>query len=900
MPPLSGKESKAGLIRGLGGWNNSSMSRRDNHVTGRLATNIPQSLQTTGGGTPNPSLGIGTIRIAMPRTAAGTNRPNTVVRISGEAGDPNATTFRQNPTFTTRIATITAEFIQTVLPANNINTLNTVQIGNAVTAIGPNAFTPASNSLTTMEFNQPTNAQIKNISSGAFSNCSRLTNINLSGCSSLTSIGNSVFSNCTQVSGAVQIPASLKNIGDNCFGNCQSIASINLASASELTSIGSSAFQSCTSISGLIDVPAKVATLQSNCFSGCSNVTEIKFASSTTDLTVESGAFDGVPLISGGTDISNVTTIKRDDQDGADFYQPSDDTLFKVGSSAFSVGNGTDTYIISNAIVQNAITALGGAIDIVTIGAFVIKIETNAFTDLSNSLNQLKFRGDGTLATIATNAFKDCANINNLNLKPLTNLHCIEPGAFSNCGGIQGTIFIPTNVATINTSAFVGCTSVNSVIFASSAQTIIMPTGSNSPFSGLGFTSNGINLTDVSELDRNVTNGRIFLKSLQGVRFINSSQSAEVINNVININSNLVNSAFTTLNSDIAIVDIGTIVSTIDGSAFQAVINSLTELNILQNGSLVAIRGSAFAGCGGLTSIALENANELVTIESSAFEVCSGATGKITIPVSVGTIGDAAFSGCNNLTEISFVSSAQNVSFLSGSPFVGLSFVRNGTALDGLTEIDRNVTNGLVFFKSTEDTQFFNVDRSQQFTTDARVIVDPSLTFIYRTLEVGTGATSIGSNAFASNILLTTLTFRNNGSLVTIGSAAFLSCNNIESINRFYSYKIPGNISNKISIAISDGNLSRSDAQILANDLAGRLSEYLPANVDTVEFNFAVGNIFTGTITKQINDLVNKHNFLLARSGTDKQFDQVYIQANRLSKQLNIPKEEFWETYFNN
>ena len=54
------------------------------------------------------------------------------------------------------------------------------------------------------------------------------------------------------------------------------------------------------------------------------------------------------------------------------------------------------------------------------------------------------------------------------------------------------------------------------------------------------------------------------------------------------------------------------------------------------------------------------------------------------------------------------------------------------------------------------------------------------------------------------------------------------------------------------------------------------------------------------TITKQINDLVSNYNFLLARSGTDKQFDQVYIQADRLSKQLNIPKEEFWETYFNN
>ena len=54
------------------------------------------------------------------------------------------------------------------------------------------------------------------------------------------------------------------------------------------------------------------------------------------------------------------------------------------------------------------------------------------------------------------------------------------------------------------------------------------------------------------------------------------------------------------------------------------------------------------------------------------------------------------------------------------------------------------------------------------------------------------------------------------------------------------------------------------------------------------------------TIIKQINDLVSNYNFLLARSGTDKQFDQIYIQADRLSKQLNISKEEFWETYFNN
>ena len=54
------------------------------------------------------------------------------------------------------------------------------------------------------------------------------------------------------------------------------------------------------------------------------------------------------------------------------------------------------------------------------------------------------------------------------------------------------------------------------------------------------------------------------------------------------------------------------------------------------------------------------------------------------------------------------------------------------------------------------------------------------------------------------------------------------------------------------------------------------------------------------TIMKEINDLVSNYNFLLARSGTDDQFDQIYIKSDKLAKQLNISKEEFWDTYFNN
>ena len=232
---MSGNESKSGLIRSIGGWNNTSMSKRTNPTNGRLARGISQSLRTTGGGIPNPSLRIGTIRIAMPQNAAGTNRP-TIVRISGADGDPNATTFRQNPTFTTRIATISASFIETVLTDNNISTLNSVEIGNLVTSIGNDAFTSASNSLRSVTFKQFGNAGLR-------------------------TTGNNAFSNCSRINGEIQIPSSVAQIGVRAFSACVSISSINLVNADSLRGIGIGAFGNCTGVTGELQIPSNVTDI---------------------------------------------------------------------------------------------------------------------------------------------------------------------------------------------------------------------------------------------------------------------------------------------------------------------------------------------------------------------------------------------------------------------------------------------------------------------------------------------------------------------------------------------------------------------------------------------------------------------------------------------------------------
>ena len=68
--------------------------------------------------------------------------------------------------------------------------------------------------------------------------------------------------------------------------------------------------------------------------------------------------------------------------------------------------------------------------------------------------------------------------------------------------------------------------------------------------------------------------------------------------------------------------------------------------------------------------------------------------------------------------------------------------------------------------------------------------------------------------------------------------------NNIETINNFYSYKIPGNLSNKIKLLIKNGNLNLQEQAIITEALQKRLSKFLPAtiNINDIDFDYRIGN----------------------------------------------------------
>ena len=68
--------------------------------------------------------------------------------------------------------------------------------------------------------------------------------------------------------------------------------------------------------------------------------------------------------------------------------------------------------------------------------------------------------------------------------------------------------------------------------------------------------------------------------------------------------------------------------------------------------------------------------------------------------------------------------------------------------------------------------------------------------------------------------------------------------NNTETINSLYTYKIPGNLSNKIKLLIKNGNLNLKEQAVITDALQKRISRFLPAtvNISDVEFDYSIGN----------------------------------------------------------
>ncbi len=158
--------------------------------------------------------------------------------------------------------------------------------------------------------------------------------------------------------------------------------------------------------------------------------------------------------------------------------------------------------------------------------------------------------------------------------------------------------------------------------------------------------------------------------------------------------------------------------------------------------SVTSIGSSAFSGCTGLTSVTIPNS--VTSIGSSAFSGCTGLT-SVTIPNSVTSIGERAFENCTGLTSVTIPNSVTSIGKYA---FYGCRGLTSVTIPHSVTSI------GSYAF---------------EYCTGLTSISIPN------------SVTSIGSGAFSGCSGLTSISIPN--SVTTIGDNAFQNCSGLTSIN---------------------------------------------------------------------------------------------------------------------
>lgn len=219
------------------------------------------------------------------------------------------------------------------------------------------------------------------------------------------------------------------------------------------------------------------------------------------------------------------------------------------------------------------------------------------------------------------------------------------------------------------------------------------------------------------------------------------------------------------------------------------------------NGKTVTdIESRAFSGCVGITDINISDG--IINIGSGAFNKCSDLK-SITIPNSVNTVGQVAFHLCTQLSEINV---SDNTVFLGGSYsfektafyknesnwkngalYLGSNLIRVSDTVSGKYEIQNGTKNIL-------GGAFYNCSGITEIT------LPDSVTNIERNIFNGcTGLTSIIVDAnnkkyiSAGNCIIETATktlvvgckasiIPNDGSVTSIGEAAFEDCSELTSI----------------------------------------------------------------------------------------------------------------------
>ena len=598
----------------------------------------------------------------------------------------------------------------------------------------------------------------KEIPSYAFSNCSNITEINLSGVSG--SIGSKAFYNCSSLE-KVTLSEGVTEIGSYAFNKCISLTSITIPSS--VKQIYSYAFDGCLSLE-TASIANGIEDISSNAFSNCASLHTVTIG--------DSLKYIGSACFSGCYSLKNLTIPFIGYSNEYYYYNNTFGYIFGTTSYTSSYAatqyyddSNSYTYYIPNSL-ENVTITKGNGNNYIPYGAFYnCKLIKNITLP-------------DTTTSIGNKAFYNCSALVAFELpKNVTN---IGDYAFYYCSALA-EINIPATVTNIGENAFYYCTALSKTIIDNTDAwfNITFENASSNPLYYTKSLYIGDEKVTSIEIPTTITQVKSYalyncdvekivipfgVTELGNYAFYNCVALKELVINASSL-KDLETSNYTFYkcgtdeNVDGISVTFGKNVTKVPAYLFYPSYDSapnITSVTFENVSNCKSVGQYAFYNCKNLATCVLPDS--IQTIDTYAFAGCQALTA-INIPVSVKALGSYAFANCTGVTSIKYNAISCSDLFSYTSYGNAQAFNNVGSAVSGYTLTIGNTVQRIPNYL------FYNSNSNYYFNANAVVF------------EEGSVCKEIGQYAFYNNAQLKEITLPS--SITAISENAFGNCYNL-------------------------------------------------------------------------------------------------------------------------